>query len=317
VRDPPRHHLRDPEAQAPPAPPKPSFNFERREKPALAPFGQSPQPARHEPQFFPPRPNPGGSYAQPGGSYAPPVSAHQQEYPVARGQPPRGTPSTYGGASAVPKMPDPPRFSGEDKDEDYERWRMLAVGKCETMDDLFRINYLQNFIKGEAWTIVKNIAATSYQDLLEELDKYYGDTSEEKLSAAIKEISDGSLKQKNGETFRAWKARFMAVRNTLCSNPEHAYPDSLMLSYARQYMRAGLAAATSRGSVPREQLFGFLKRAQIQDRYDSEIGAGRATDKAAPQRAATTTATAPAARAATRTVTRYTERKATKGRTLS
>jgi hypothetical protein len=97
--------------------------------------------------------------------------------------------------------------------------------------------------------------------LLEELDKYYGDTSEEKLSAAMKEISDGSLKQKNGETFGAWKARFMAVRNTLCSNPEHAYPDSLMLSYARQYMRAGLAAATSRGSVPGEQLFGFLKRA--------------------------------------------------------
>jgi hypothetical protein len=39
--------------------------------------------------------------------------------------------------------------------------------------------------------------------LLKELDKYYGDTSEEKLSAAIKEISDSSLKQKNGETFRA------------------------------------------------------------------------------------------------------------------
>jgi hypothetical protein len=39
--------------------------------------------------------------------------------------------------------------------------------------------------------------------LLEELDKYYSNTSKEKLLAAIKEISNGSLKQKNGKTFGA------------------------------------------------------------------------------------------------------------------
>lgn len=217
----------------------------------------------------------------------------------------------------MPKIPDIPKFSGEKDDEDYDKWRRLAVAKCETYDDTYRVTYLENFITGEAWALVKNIRATSYLDLLEALDPFYADTSLEKLSKAQSDMTNGTLMtQKYGESFSSWKARFMSVCSILSSDAQAAFPDSLLLTYARQYMRHGLASATSHGSAPGETLALFLRRAQEQDRYNTEIGSRK--EKATVKAAATPRGRAPAAapiKVTRNEPPRHNQRKVTAGRT--
>ena len=68
-------------------------------------------------------------------------------------------------------------------------------------------------ITGKAWDFIDQTQADHYLDLLEGLDPCYYKATYERVSEARAQIYDGSLKQKPGESFAAWRGCFMIVRN--------------------------------------------------------------------------------------------------------
>lgn len=161
------------------------------------------------------------------------------------------------------RMPDIDKFHGRE-DEDYDKWRQTVVNKCEYgyEEEGHRIAYLINFIKDDAWELVKDIKPISYHDFLEGLDEFYGSTSADKIAEAIEKLSDPSqpLKQKPGETFAAWRVRFVAVRNLV------KLPDLTMIKYAQIFMNSVLANAATIKKQPGDNLFKYLQYAQEFDR---------------------------------------------------
>lgn len=176
---------------------------------------------------------------------------------------------TSGGVTI--RLPDISVFKGEDegKDEDYEKWRRSAVNKCSTyVNDHAALIYLEDRIKGNAWDLIKYdiTSAKSYLDILEVMDEHFGaETYEKEMEAEALLRDQHTLVQKQGEAFVNWRQRFLKVHAILQKS------DREMVGYARQYMRPGLAAATTAGSVRGETLTSFLNRARDRDLDQKEI----------------------------------------------
>ena len=219
--------------------------------------GQSQFPPQHPNPYAgqnPSPPAPGGAPVPPGGVY-PPGMAPASSY----------------------KMPDIEKFCGGG-DEDYERWRETAVDKCASLpDETYRIAYLKQKISGLAWPIIKKMKVTDHLDYLDALDGTY--LTYDQFGEAETSLMDGSLRQKQGETFAAWQARFLGVANVL-----HTYPQRTLIKKARGLMNTRLGNAMATVPNDHETLAEFLRRARSIDEASQDVSFGKAA-------AATTSAT--------------------------
>jgi hypothetical protein len=180
--------------------------------------------------------------------------------------------SVAGSGGVTFRLPDIDIFSGKDSDEDYEKWCRTAVHKCETyIDARAGMVYLETRIKGNAWDLIKHDikSAKHYLDILDAMDVYFEQEGYKKVMEAENALRDQSLQQKNGETFVAWKQRFMKVAAVLEKS------DREMIAYAREFMRPALAGATTAASVKGETLNAFLTRARERDPESKEINRSR------------------------------------------
>ncbi|KAF7571266.1 hypothetical protein PtrM4_112680, partial [Pyrenophora tritici-repentis] len=84
-------------------------------------------------------------------------------------RPPPVAPSTAGGGFSY-KLPELETFKGK-VDDDYERWREMAVAKCRTYpEDWQAVDYLKFRIQGEAYEHIRDVKARHFLDFLETLD---------------------------------------------------------------------------------------------------------------------------------------------------
>ena len=178
---------------------------------------------------------------------------------------PRASPAPTGmsAGSARIRLPDIDRFFGKEG-EDFDKWRQMAINKCTLAyeDEHQRLAYIINFIKGEAWELVKDIRAVNFMEYIERLEEFYGNSSSDKISEALSKLTDPSqpLKQKPGESFSAWRVRFMAVRNLV------QLTDMTMIKYAQGLMHASLANAASLKKQPGDSIAKYLQYAHVYDR---------------------------------------------------
>ncbi|KAI4959044.1 hypothetical protein J4E86_002764 [Alternaria arbusti] len=220
-------------------------------------------PARTAPADFPPQaPNPYGAAPSGPHTFSPPPP----DGPPGGVYPPGMAPTSY-------KMPDITEFRG-DSDQDYERWRETAVDKCSTIPDpALRVVYLKRYIAGKAWPIIKKMKATNFMDYLDALDGTY--LTYDQFGEAETALMDGSLRQKSGETFAAWQARFLGVANVL-----HTYPTRTLVKKARGLMNTRLGNAMATVPNDNETLAEFLRRARSVDEASQDVQIGKATTAA-------------------------------------
>ncbi|KAL7771040.1 hypothetical protein CFE70_000981 [Pyrenophora teres f. teres 0-1] len=183
---------------------------------------------------------------------------------------PRRDLSTWNGPASSYKMPDIKEFCGEATD-DYERWRETAVDKCASLpDETYRIAYLKQKISGNAWPIIKKMKVTDHMDYLDALDGTY--LTYDQFGEAETSLMNGGLRQKQGETFAAWQARFLGVANIL-----HTYPQRTLIKKARGLMNTRLGNAMATVPNDNETLSEFLRRARSIDEASQDVYTGKAT----------------------------------------
>ncbi|KAI1667230.1 gag-polyprotein aspartyl protease [Pyrenophora tritici-repentis] len=169
-------------------------------------------------------------------------------------------------------MPDIEIFKG-DADQDYERWRETAVDKCATIPDkTLRVSYVKSRIRGNAWPIVKKMKATHYLDYLDALDGTY--LTYDQFGEAETALIDGSLRQKAGETFAVWQARFLGVANVL-SVGNSSYPQRTLIKKARGLINTRLGNAMATVPNDNETLAQFLRRARSIDEASQDVNSGK------------------------------------------
>ncbi|KAG9378816.1 hypothetical protein A1F94_010585 [Pyrenophora tritici-repentis] len=153
-------------------------------------------------------------------------------------------------------------------DDDYERWREMAVAKCRTYpEDWQAVDYLKFRIQGEAYEHIRDVKARHFLDFLETLDSQYLTYDREADAETL--IADGSLRYKSGQKFMEWKSKFTSCMRIL------KHKNATQIRYAREFMRPGLAIATTAGSHKDETIQSFLLRAQHIDQGHQQIDAGR------------------------------------------
>ncbi|PWO19513.1 hypothetical protein PtrARCrB10_11985 [Pyrenophora tritici-repentis] len=119
-------------------------------------------------------------------------------------RPPPVAPSTAGGGFSY-KLPELETFKGK-VDDDYERWREMAVAKCRTYpEDWQAVDYLKFRIQGEAYEHIRDVKARHFLDFLETLDSQYLTYDREADAETL--IADGSLRYKSGQKFMEWKSK--------------------------------------------------------------------------------------------------------------
>ncbi|KAG9384504.1 hypothetical protein A1F94_004051 [Pyrenophora tritici-repentis] len=181
-------------------------------------------------------------------------------------RPPPVAPSTAGGGFSY-KLPELETFKGK-VDDDYERWREMAVAKCRTYpEDWQAVDYLKFRIQGEAYEHIRDVKARHFLDFLETLDSQYLTYDREADAETL--IADGSLRYKSGQKFMEWKSKFTSCMRIL------KHKNATQIRYAREFMRPGLAIATTAGSHKDETIQSFLLRAQHIDQGHQQIDAGR------------------------------------------
>ncbi|KAA8617241.1 hypothetical protein PtrV1_10542 [Pyrenophora tritici-repentis] len=181
-------------------------------------------------------------------------------------RPPPVAPSTAGGGFSY-KLPELETFKGK-VDDDYERWREMAVAKCRTYpEDWQAVDYLKFRIQGEAYEHIRDVKARHFLDFLETLDSQYLTYDREADAETL--IADGSLHYKSGQKFMEWKSKFTSCMRIL------KHKNATQIRYAREFMRPGLAIATTAGSHKDETIQSFLLRAQHIDQGHQQIDAGR------------------------------------------
>ena len=184
-------------------------------------------------------------------------------------RPPPVPASTIGGTTYSYKLPELESFKGK-ADDDYERWREMAVAKCRTYpEDWQAVDYLKFRIQQEAYEHIRDVKAKHFLDYLEVLDGQYLTYDREADAETI--IADGSLRYKSGQKFAEWKSKFTSCMRIL------KHKDATQIRYAREFMRPGLAIATTAGSHKDETIQSFLLRAQHIDQGHQQIDAGRKT----------------------------------------
>lgn len=169
-------------------------------------------------------------------------------------------------------MPGIDIFKG-DADQDYKRWRETAVDKCAIIpDESLCVSYLKFRISGNARPIIKKLKATHYLDYLDTLDSTY--LTYDQFSEAEAVLIDRSLRQKAGETFAVWQARFFGVANVL-SVRDSSYPQRTLIKEARGFMNTRLGNAIATVPNDHETLAQFLRRARSIDEASQDVTHGR------------------------------------------
>jgi hypothetical protein len=196
----------------------------------------------------------------------------------------------------------------------YDKWRRMAIAKCDSIPEDNQVQYLESRIEGDAWDFIDDVKAISYLDLLEALDPFYGNSTYEKISDALSKLTDPKqpLKQRNDESFALWRGRFMAIHK-LAKQSDH-----FMLGQARKLMKPSLAHAASAGFDDQQAnaLVKFLDAARIAENTQKQINAGKSQDARADKSNKPRTR-APGDRSPARRQAggRYAERQATTART--
>ncbi|KAI1510157.1 hypothetical protein Ptr86124_011195, partial [Pyrenophora tritici-repentis] len=143
-------------------------------------------------------------------------------------RPPPVAPSTAGGGFSY-KLPELETFKGK-VDDDYERWREMAVAKCRTYpEDWQAVDYLKFRIQGEAYEHIRDVKARHFLDFLETLDSQYLTYDREADAETL--IADGSLRYKSGQKFMEWKSKFTSCMRIL------KHKNATQIRYAREFMR--------------------------------------------------------------------------------
>ncbi|KAI8934274.1 hypothetical protein NX059_009015 [Plenodomus lindquistii] len=198
---------------------------------------------------------------------------------------PRTPAPTMGGSTFTFKLPELENFKGKE-DEDYMRWKDLAIAKCRSYpEDWQGVDYLKFRVQGEAFEHIRDLKAKHFMDIIDALDAQY-ETYDREADAET-ELANGSLRQKPGQRFAEWRSKFQATMRVL------KHKDHTQIRYAREFMRTGLAMAVTSGSVKGETINEFLLRAQHIDQGHQQIGLGKTTPASA---ARATTSSAPPAR---------------------
>ncbi|KAI1521454.1 hypothetical protein PtrCC142_012208 [Pyrenophora tritici-repentis] len=144
----------------------------------------------------------------------------------------------------------------------------MAVAKCRTYpEDWQAVDYLKFRIQGEAYEHIRDVKARHFLDFLETLDSQYLTYDREADAETL--IADGSLRYKSGQKFMEWKSKFTSCMRIL------KHKNATQIRYAREFMRPGLAIATTAGSHKDETIQSFLLRAQHIDQGHQQIDAGR------------------------------------------
>lgn len=173
------------------------------------------------------------------------------------------------------KLPEVEVFKGS-QSQGYERWRRLVIAKCKTYhEEDQRISYLETRIADEAWRLIEDLNPSHFMDYIDVLDELY--MSYDKEAEAETQLHDGSLRQKSGEAFVAWKARFLACMRTL------GFKDHTAIYHARQNLRKHLALAATSGSFKDETITQFLNRAQHLDMGHQQIANAHSDSKQTPR----------------------------------
>ncbi|KAG9380644.1 hypothetical protein A1F94_007964 [Pyrenophora tritici-repentis] len=224
---------------------------------------------QHEPNYQPSSPSwvhPWDNRTPVRDASLPPPSSNPYAPAPTVPRPPPVAPSTAGGGFSY-KLPELETFKGK-VDDDYERWREMAVAKCRTYpEDWQAVDYLKFRIQGEAYEHIRDVKARHFLDFLETLDSQYLTYDREADAETL--IADGSLHYKSGQKFMEWKSKFTSCMRIL------KHKNATQIRYAREFMRPGLAIATTAGSHKDETIQSFLLRAQHIDQGHQQIDAGR------------------------------------------
>ncbi|CAA9965763.1 hypothetical protein PTMSG1_09122 [Pyrenophora teres f. maculata] len=111
---------------------------------------------------------------------------------------------------------------------------------------------------------------TNHIDYLDALNGTY--LTYDQFGEAETSLINGSLRQKQGETFAAWQARFLSVANIL-----HTYPQRTLIKKARGLINTRLGNAIATVPNNNETLSKFLRRARSIDEASQDVYAGKAT----------------------------------------
>ena len=114
---------------------------------------------------------------------------------------------------------------------------------------------------------------TNFMQYLDALDGTY--LTYDQFGEAETSLMDNSLRQKQGETFAAWQARFLGVANVL-----HSYPQRTLIKKARGLMNTRLGNAIATVPDDRETLAEFLRRARSIDEASQDVHLGRTANAA-------------------------------------
>lgn len=168
-------------------------------------------------------------------------------------------------SSAAFKIPDIETFKGNG--DDYEKWRMTAVDKLETIEyPADQIRYLRRYLSGHAFDVVRHIQSQDPRVWLAALDEAFNGV--DRIAEAETKLFDGSLMMKTTETFNEWYTRFVGVVNRLDMN------DRTRMTHAYRLLTYKLSSTLTAGATPGETFAQFILRARTMEQRlnDAKIG---------------------------------------------